>query len=79
MMPMGLTNAQATFMRMMNNLFKDMLDQGVVAFLNDMLIYRLFFFFFLGCFDPLRLFLLINWASWGLLAGLWDLNRANVP
>ena len=38
-MPMGLTNAPATFMRMMNNLFEDMLDQGVAVFLNDMLIY----------------------------------------
>ena len=38
-MPMGLTNAQAIFMRMMNNLFKDMLDQGVVIFFGDMLIY----------------------------------------
>ena len=38
-MPMGLTNAPAMFMQMMNNLFKDMLDQGVVVFLNDMLMY----------------------------------------
>ena len=38
-MPMGLTNAQAMFMRMMNNLFEDMLDQGIVVFLDDMLIY----------------------------------------
>ena len=38
-MPMGLANAPAIFMRMMNNLFEDMLDQGVVVFLDDMLIY----------------------------------------
>ena len=38
-MPMGLTNAPATFMWMMNNLFEDMLNQGLVVFLNDMLIY----------------------------------------
>ena len=38
-MPMGLINAPATFMQTMNNLFEDMLDQGVVVFLNNMLIY----------------------------------------
>ena len=38
-MPMGLTNAPATFMRTMNNLFCDMLDKGVVVFLDDVLIY----------------------------------------
>ena len=38
-MPMGLMNVPATFMQMMNNLFEDMLDQGVVVFLDDMLIY----------------------------------------
>ena len=35
-MPMGLTNMPATFMWMMNNLFMDMLDKGVIVFLDDM-------------------------------------------
>ena len=38
-MPFGLTNAPATFMRTMNNLFSNMLDRGVVVFLDDVLIY----------------------------------------
>ena len=38
-MPFGLTNALATFMRTMNNLFSDVLDRGVVAFMDDVLIY----------------------------------------
>ena len=38
-MPMGLTNVPATFMQMMNNLFMDMLDKGVIVFLDDVLIY----------------------------------------
>ena len=38
-MPMGLTNAPATFMRTMNNLFSDMLDSGVAVFLDDILVY----------------------------------------
>ena len=38
-MPFGLTNAPATFMRAMNNLFSDLLDRGVVAFMDDVLIY----------------------------------------
>ena len=36
---MGLTNAPATFMRTMNNLFSDILDRGVVAFMDDVLLY----------------------------------------
>ena len=39
LMPMGLTNAPATFMRTMNNLFLDMLDSGVAVFLDDFLMY----------------------------------------
>ena len=35
---MGMTNAPATFMPTMNNLFVDMLDKGVVIFLDDILI-----------------------------------------
>ena len=38
-MPFRLTNAPATFMRTMNNLFSDLLDRGVVAFMDDVLIY----------------------------------------
>ena len=38
-MPFGLTNAPATFVRTMNNFFSDLLDRGVVAFMNDVLIY----------------------------------------
>ena len=36
---MGLTNVPATCMQMMNNLFMDMLDKGVIVFLDNMLIY----------------------------------------
>ena len=38
-MPMGLTNAPATFMQTMNNLFSDMLDSSMVVFLDDILAY----------------------------------------
>ena len=38
-MPMGLTNVAAMFMQMMYNLFTDMLDKVVIAFLDDVLIY----------------------------------------
>ena len=37
--PFGLTNAPATFMRIMNNLFSDLLDRAVVAFMDDVLTY----------------------------------------
>ena len=38
-MPMGLTNAPATFMQTMNNLFSNMLDSGMAVFLDDILVY----------------------------------------
>ena len=39
-MPMGLINVPVTFMQTMNNLFVDLLDNGVVIFLDNMLIYN---------------------------------------
>ena len=39
MIPIGLAKAPDTFMKTINNLFSDMLDRGVVAFIDDVLIY----------------------------------------
>ena len=38
-MPMGLINALAIFIQIINNLFIDMLDKRVLAFLDGILIY----------------------------------------
>ena len=38
-LPFGLANAPATFQNMMNEIFRDMIDLGVVIYLDDILIY----------------------------------------
>jgi len=38
-LPMGLTNAPATFQHLMNQTFRDMLDRCVLVFLDDIVVY----------------------------------------
>ena len=38
-MPFGLSTAPSTFQHMMNNVFFDLLDNGVLCYLDDLLIY----------------------------------------
>ena len=38
-LPMGLCNAPGTFMQLMNDTFRDLLDKSVLAFLDDILVF----------------------------------------
>ena len=39
-MPFGLSNASAMFQNIMNEIFRNMIDLGIIIHLNDILIYR---------------------------------------
>jgi hypothetical protein len=39
-MPFGLANTQASFQDMVNHILKDLLDKGVIVYIDDILIYR---------------------------------------
>jgi hypothetical protein len=39
LMPFGLSNTPATFQNMMNHIFQDLLDLGLMVYLDDILIY----------------------------------------
>ena len=38
-LPLGLTNAPATFQKLMNSVFSDMLDERLFVYLDDLLVY----------------------------------------
>jgi len=38
-MPFGLTNAPSTFQDIMNHIFSDMIDLGLLVYMDDFLIY----------------------------------------
>jgi hypothetical protein len=38
-MPFGIANAPASFQNMINKIFKDMINLGIIAYINDILIY----------------------------------------